>query len=136
VLTVAARPVAELAAWEAGFADVASVLAVLTVAVVAMEAAAVAADCGVTGEPVGATAWVTAVGAEVAACAWRENTSRTARIPAASSAACTARRAMRRRVGWGTSGSRSVGRGRTRMQLPSRLPTQTRVVRLFCYSPF
>jgi hypothetical protein len=37
----------------------------------------------------------------VAACAWRENTSKKVKIPAATIANCTARRAMRREIGCG-----------------------------------
>ena len=49
-------------------------------------------------------------GGDVAACACRENTSRTASIPAATIAACIARRAMRSNVAWDTGNSRSAGR--------------------------
>ena len=61
---------------------------------------------------------VVAVAADVAddgkaaACACRENTSKTASIPAATIATCTARRAMCLKVAWDTSGSRFVGRDR------------------------
>lgn len=64
MLTAVAGPVPGLAAWEAGFTDGTSVLALLTVAVTDLEAAAVAAACGVTGEPVGATVGVTGGGVE------------------------------------------------------------------------
>jgi hypothetical protein len=42
---------------------------------------------------------------EVAACACRENTSKTTRIPAATIATCIARRAMYRKIGCGISSS-------------------------------
>jgi len=48
-------------------------------------------------------------GAEVAACACRENTSMTTKIPAATTASCTARTAMRRAIGCGISSSPSPG---------------------------
>jgi hypothetical protein len=54
---------------------------------------------------------------EVAACACRENTSKTTRIPAATIATCTARRAMRRKIGCGMSNSRTAGTNRTRFGL-------------------
>jgi hypothetical protein len=70
-------------------------------------------------EVAGATAEVAAEVAEVtgeevevvavAACACRENTSKTTRIPAATIATCTARRAMRRKIGCGMSSSRTTG---------------------------
>jgi hypothetical protein len=47
----------------------------------------------------------------VAACACRENTSMITKIPAATIASCTARRAMRRRIGCGMSSSPPPGRG-------------------------
>ena len=46
----------------------------------------------------------------VAAWACRENTSKTVVIPAARTATCTARRAVRRNAAWSTSSSRPVGR--------------------------
>jgi len=49
----------------------------------------------------------------VAACADRENSSKAVRIPAATIAACTARRAMRRTISCGMSSSRSTGIDRT-----------------------
>jgi hypothetical protein len=49
---------------------------------------------------------------EVAACAWRENRSIITKIPAATIASCTARRAMRRRIGCGMSSSHSPETGR------------------------
>jgi hypothetical protein len=66
---------------------------------------------------------VTADCGEVAACACRENTSKTASIPAAKIATCTARRAMCRKIAWDTSSSRSVGRDRP--DRPFRLNRQT-----------
>ena len=48
-------------------------------------------------------------GAKDAAFACRENPSRTAKIPAAKIATCIARRAICRKIGWGTSSSRPVG---------------------------
>jgi len=42
---------------------------------------------------------------EVAACAWRENRSINTKTPAATIASCTARRAMRRRIGCGITSS-------------------------------
>ena len=55
---------------------------------------------------------VAGVGA-VAACACRENSSKAVRIPAATIATCTARRAMRRTTSCGTSCSHSTGTDRT-----------------------
>jgi hypothetical protein len=82
------------------------VVAGAEVAGAAAELADVMADCG-----------------EVAACACRENTSKTASIPAAKIATCTARRAMCRKIAWDTSSSRSVGRDRP--DRPFRLNRQT-----------
>jgi hypothetical protein len=45
----------------------------------------------------------------IAACACRENTSKTTRIPAATIATCITRRAMRRKTGCGMSSSRTTG---------------------------
>jgi hypothetical protein len=63
---------------------------------------------------------------EVAACACRENTSMITNIPAATIASCTARRAMRRKIGCGMSSSHwpETGRGtRAHYQgLQSRVP--------------
>ena len=59
---------------------------------------------------------------KAAACACRENTSKTASIPAATIATCTARRAMCLKVAWDTSSSRSVGRDRP--DRPFRLDRQ------------
>jgi len=82
------------------------VVAGAEVAGAAAELADVTADCG-----------------EVAACACRENTSKTASIPAATIATCTARRAMCRKIAWDTSSSRSVGRDRPNR--PFRLHRQS-----------
>jgi hypothetical protein len=62
----------------------------------------------------GAAADVTADGVavdsvEVAACAGRENNSKTTKMPTAKIATCTARRAMCRSTGWDISSSRSSG---------------------------
>ena len=57
-------------------------------------------------------------GGVVAACACRENTSKTARIPAATIATCTARRAMCRKIGCGMSSSRTNGTDQTRLVVP------------------
>lgn len=87
----------------------------------------VAAVAGVTGTVADVAAEVTAVAAEVtvevadvtadvgklAACACRESDSKTVRMPTAKIATCTARRAMCRNIGWGTSRSRPVGTGLT-----------------------
>jgi hypothetical protein len=72
----------------------------------------------VTGDVAEPTAEVTAERgdpgsvSEVAACACRENRSMITKIPAAAIASCTARRAMRRRIGCGMSSSHSPGTGR------------------------
>jgi hypothetical protein len=50
-----------------------------------------------------------AEGGGVAACACREDTSKTTMIPAATIATCTARRAMSRMTGCGMSSSRTTG---------------------------
>jgi hypothetical protein len=50
-----------------------------------------------------------AEGDKVAACACRENTSKTAKIPAAAIATCIARRAMCRKIGCGISSSPPPG---------------------------
>jgi hypothetical protein len=75
----------------------------------------------VTAEVTGATTEVTRpepdpeVGAAggractVAACAWRENTSKMTRIPAAAIATCIARRAICRKIGCAMSNSRTTG---------------------------
>jgi len=75
-----------------------------------------------TAEVTGAATDAAAHVGEVAACACRENTSRTASIPAASSATCTARRAMCRKIAWDTSSSGSVGRGGPNRAFPQLLP--------------
>ena len=56
--------------------------------------------------------------AEVAACACREDASKTTRIPAATIANRTARRAMYRKIGRGMSSSRTTGTDRTRLVVP------------------
>jgi hypothetical protein len=61
------------------------------------------AGLGAVAEVTGAAADVADDGGKVAACACRENTSKTAKIPAAKIATCTARRAMCRKVAWDTS---------------------------------
>jgi hypothetical protein len=72
-------------------AETAGVVADVTVEVAADVVADVRADVG-----------------KLAACACRESDSMTARMPTATIAACIARRAMCRKIGWGTSRSRSV----------------------------
>ena len=73
----------------------------------------------VTVEVTGAVAEVTVDGSGiVAACACRENTSKTARIPAAKIATCIARRAMCRAIGCGMSSSHPTGKIRTRPECP------------------
>jgi hypothetical protein len=80
----------------------------LVLGLVAAEATVPAAE--VTGpEPTGGV---------VAACACRENTSKTARIPAATIATCTDRKAMCRKIGCGMSSSRTNGTDRTRLVVP------------------
>lgn len=81
-----------------------------------LEVTGEAAD--VTGDTAELTAEVTAERgdgdgdvSEVAACACRENTSMIMKIPAATIASCTARKAMRRTIGCGISSSPSPGRG-------------------------
>ena len=56
---------------------------------------------------------------EVAACAWRENTSMMTSIPAARIATCTARRATCRKTGCSISSSRTTRTDQTRFQLPA-----------------
>jgi hypothetical protein len=70
---------------------------------------AAAAGAGPVAEVTGAAPDAAAGGAKDAACACRENPSNTAKIPAARIAACIARRAMCRKIGWGTSNSCPVG---------------------------
>lgn len=72
----------------------------------------------VTGDAAELTAEVTAERgdgggdvSEVVACACRENTNMITKIPAATIASCTARKAMRRTIGCGMSSSPSPGRG-------------------------
>jgi hypothetical protein len=128
-------PVAEPAAVVTGPAAVVAVLAVVVAGLVAVLAVVVADLVAVLPEPVLAAvlagelvmdpvaepAAVVAEPAaeeadvgEVAACACREKSNKTAKIPAAKSASCTARRPMWRKIGSGTSCSRPVGRGRVR----------------------
>jgi hypothetical protein len=57
--------------------------------------------------------------AEVAASAWRENTSKMVRIPAAKIATCTARCAMRRKIDCGMSNSAPPGRDQTFARVPA-----------------
>jgi len=56
---------------------------------------------------------------EVAACAWRENTSKMTSIPAARIATCTARRATYRKTGCNISSSRTARTDQTRFHLPA-----------------
>jgi hypothetical protein len=106
----AAGAVAAGAAEVAGaVAGVAAGAAAVVTAEVAAEVAAVAAV--VAAEVADVAADVTADVGKLAACACRENVSKTARMPTATIAACTARRAMRRNTGWGTGRSRPVGTG-------------------------
>ena len=75
----------------------------------------------VTEEPAGAVA------GGVAACACRENTSKTTRIPAARIAACATRRAARRKTSCGISGSAQGGLDQTLLPIisqpkPARAP--------------
>jgi hypothetical protein len=84
---------------------------------VAAEVAAVTAEVAgaVTAEVPGPES----AAAEVAACACREDTSKTARIPAATIANWTARRAMQRKIGCGMSSSRTTGTDQTRLVVPT-----------------
>jgi len=68
-----------------------------------------AASAGLAGVVADVAVDVTVDVGKLAACACRENDSKTARMPTAKMATCTARRAMRRNTGWGTSRSRPVG---------------------------
>lgn len=74
-------------------------------------------------------------GGKVAARAWRENSRKTARIPAATIAACIARTAMRRTIGCGMSSSYSpeTGRGLSapgrRLETRARNPLSTTITR-------
>jgi hypothetical protein len=90
-----------------------AVVAVVTRAVVELES-----DVLVDAEVAGAAD--VADDGKAAACACREKTSKTASIPAATIATCTARRAMCLKVAWDTSSSRSVGRDRPDRPVPSR----------------
>lgn len=107
VADVAVEGVAELAAVE-GVAELAAPVADVTVEVTAdvtEEVVDVTAEVSVlvTGEA--AEPEVVAAAGAVAACACRENTSKTSRIPAASIAHCAARRAARRKASCGIGGS-------------------------------
>jgi hypothetical protein len=121
--------VAELTAVVTG--DVAELTAVVTGDVAELVVAELTAE--VTGDVTELTGEVTAERgdpgsgvSEVAACACRENTSMMTNIPAATIASCTARRAMRRKIGCGMSSSHwpETGRGtRAHYQgLQSRVP--------------
>jgi len=61
----------------------------------------------------------------VAACAGRENSRKAVRIPAATIAPCTARRAMRRTISCGTSSSRSTGTDRIEARSAHHLLPET-----------
>jgi hypothetical protein len=119
VTAEAAEPAAEVTAEAAGLAAGAELVAGAVAAGVPVpgpepvpepEPAVAGATCPVTAEVVLVTAEVTVpepgleAGA-VAACACRENTSKTTRIPAAAIATCIARRAMCRTIGCGMSSS-------------------------------
>jgi hypothetical protein len=93
-------------------AEVAGAVAEEAGAVVAGAVVELVSDGVVAGAEVAELADVTADCGEVAACACRENTSKTASIPAAKIATCTARRAMCRKIAWDTSSSHSIGRDR------------------------
>jgi hypothetical protein len=67
-----------------------------------------------------------AEGAKVAACACRENTSKTARIPAAAIATCTARRAMCRKIGCGMCSSHHWDRPDRAPSAPHQRPETRR----------
>ena len=67
-----------------------------------------------------------AEGAKVAACACRENTSKTARIPAAAIATCTARRAMCRKIGCGMCSSHHRDRPDRAPSAPHQRPETRR----------
>jgi hypothetical protein len=71
------------------------------------------------GAAAGAETGGAAAGAEVAASAWRENTSKMVRIPAAKIATCTARCAMRRKIDCGMSNSAPPGRDQTFARVPA-----------------
>jgi X-X-X-Leu-X-X-Gly heptad repeat protein len=77
-------------------------------------AGALAVGSGAGALAVGAGALAAGV-AEVAACACRENTSKTIKIPAATTATCTARRAMCRKASCGMSSSHPTGTDRTEL---------------------
>jgi hypothetical protein len=65
-------------------------------------------------------------GAKVAACACRENTSKTARIPAAAIATCIARRAMCRKIGCGMCSSHHRDRPDRAPSAPHQRPETRR----------
>ena len=67
-----------------------------------------------------------AEGAKVAACACRVNTSKTARIPAAAIATCTARRAMCRKIGCGMCSSHHRDRPDRAPSAPHQRPETRR----------
>ena len=87
-----------------------------------------AAAAEVTADVTGATADVAEVtgagtagvdGGVVAACACRENASKRTRMPAATIATCTARKAMRRDISCGMSSSAPPGEIKTWLAYPS-----------------
>jgi hypothetical protein len=120
VVAEVAGVVAEVAGSGAG-AELAGAADAAEVAGAVAADAAVVAGAGAGAELAGAAGVVAEVTGvevtEVAACACRENTSKTTRIPAATIATCTARRAMRRKIGCGMSNSRTAGTNRTRFGL-------------------
>jgi hypothetical protein len=123
-----AGAVAVVAAVVAGVAELTGAVAVVAGAVVAgfeVEVVAAGAVAVVAGAPNGGD------DGTVAACACRENTSKTASIPAAKIATCIARRAMCRNVAWDTSSSRSVGRDRPDPSVPLRKDSLDRLSRHF-----
>src|SRR4029077_17559904 len=110
---------AEVAGAEVAGAELAGAAADVTGAVAEVTAEVTGAVADVTVEVTGAVAEVTVDGSGiVAACACRENTSKTARIPAAKIATCIARRAMCRAIGCGMSSSHPTGKIRTRPECP------------------
>ena len=101
-------------------AELAGAVADVTGAVAEVTADVTGAVADVTVEVTGAVAEVTVDGSGiVAACACRENTSKTARIPAAKIATCIARRAMCRKIGCGMSSSHPTGEDRMRPEMPT-----------------
>jgi hypothetical protein len=85
----------------------------------AEETGGAAAGAETGGAAAGAETGGAAAGAEVAASAWRENTSKMVRIPAAKIATCTARCAMRRKIDCGMSNSAPPGRDQTFARVPA-----------------